>query len=304
MRKTWINSPGRLALFLGGLSLLGGACAAHVPQPYVLPPAEPPPPALKGVPQALIHTSGVTIRSADGAFQLQAGAQAATPFSSPDCPQEPDTSNYELAIQAGARAVWVDLPGRPQPLAGILLFCDVPMSATGPASRLHLVRIPDQYVDATAGGRMSVVYEPMVARVGYEEKKVATWMLYLSENPVPGLVWSSSGSSGGANAGVYGSIPGGSAQADPHTSSPGTVGLRLESRKGQVVVSGVQPGGPAAAAGIVPGDVIVSIGSLTAAQVPLAQVAGALKGQPGSTVFVTVRRSGSGLDEVLAVQRR
>src|SRR5688572_22854452 len=136
-----IDPRARRAPLLSVLPLLGAACGAHIPQPYLPPPVAPPPPALKGVPLALIHTSGVAIRSSDGSFQLQAGTQSATPFSSPDCPEAPDTSNYELAIQAGARAVWIDLPGRPQPLAGILLFCDVPESATGPASRMHLVRI-------------------------------------------------------------------------------------------------------------------------------------------------------------------
>ncbi len=302
-----------LALSLGGFCLVTGACGAHVPQPYVAPPLPPPPTPLKSVPHALVHTNGVTIRSAEGSFQLQAGAHAVTPFSSADCPEEPDTSNYVLAIQAGGQAVWVDIPGRPQPLAGILLFCDVPETATGPATRMHLVRIPDQYVEATAGGRMSVVYEPLMARVGFEQKKVATWILYLSEHPVPGLNWPATGAGGGnrgtvskPEAGIGGSHAGriSGAQGEQFSSAPGSVGLRLEARNGQVVVTGVQAGGPAEAAGIGSGDVIVSVGPVIAAKAPLQQVVGALKGQSGSTVFVTVRRSSSGLDEVLAVQRR
>ena len=151
-RTTRMSSCVRLALLLSSLSVFSVACAAHVPEPYVAPPEAPPAPVLKSVPFALIHTIGVTIRSSDGLFQLRAGTQSPTPFTSPNCPESPDTTNYQLAIQAGGRAVWVDMPGRAS-LAGILLFCDVPQTATGPAARMHLVRIPDQYVDATAGGR-------------------------------------------------------------------------------------------------------------------------------------------------------
>ena len=224
-RTTRMSSCVRLALLLSSLSLFNVACAGHVPQPYVPPPEAPPAPVLKSVPFALIHTNGVTIRSADGLFQLRAGAQAPTPFASPDCPETPDTTNYQLAIQAGARAVWVDMPG---PTSAACrhpaLLRRARQSATGPAARMHLVRIPDQYVDATAGGRMSVVYEPLMA----DGRNIPTWMLYLSEHPVPGLVWASSGDAGPVSVGT--STP----PAEQFPAAPGTVGLRLASRTGQI----------------------------------------------------------------------
>jgi carboxyl-terminal processing protease len=68
------------------------------------------------------------------------------------------------------------------------------------------------------------------------------------------------------------------------------VGLWLDAVGGHVRVAGVQPGGPAGRAGVLPGDVISSVGGVPARGRTLAEVATALRGRPATSVLVQLRR--------------
>jgi carboxyl-terminal processing protease len=61
---------------------------------------------------------------------------------------------------------------------------------------------------------------------------------------------------------------------------------------GQVYVASVQPGSPAAGAGILAGDRVVSVDGIAVATESLAQVAAALRGKAGSTVPLELTRDG------------
>ena len=140
----------------------------------------------------MVETEGVTIRAADGSFTLQSGQSFETPFTG-RCyslsQREFDALRPENLVEGtaigqarGAHRVDVLVPGRDRPLFGLLLLCDVPNSASGPASRSYRITVPQEYVDAAAGGRISAVYE----RVNFTGGQVGWWygwVLWLSDAP-------------------------------------------------------------------------------------------------------------------------
>jgi carboxyl-terminal processing protease len=78
------------------------------------------------------------------------------------------------------------------------------------------------------------------------------------------------------------------------------VGVWLRSAQdGQVYVASVQPGSPAAAAGLLAGDRVVAVDGSVVASQSLASVAAALRGKVGSTVPVEVMRDGETLRVVV-----
>lgn len=70
----------------------------------------------------------------------------------------------------------------------------------------------------------------------------------------------------------------------------GGIGSYIMQRDGNVYISGPQEGTPAAKAGLRPGDLIVTIDSDTVLGLTSEKVTERLKGQPGSTVKIEVRR--------------
>jgi len=80
------------------------------------------------------------------------------------------------------------------------------------------------------------------------------------------------------------------------------VGLRVDQRKGGLVVTAALAG-PARAAGILPGDVIVSINGQAASGLPFDRSTALLKGERGSVVRLTIRRPGTPGRMKLAIER-
>lgn len=68
---------------------------------------------------------------------------------------------------------------------------------------------------------------------------------------------------------------------------------------GQVYVASVQPGSPAASAGLLAGDRLTAIGGTDVVSTSLANVAAALRGVPGSTVAIDLTRDGEPLHVVV-----
>jgi carboxyl-terminal processing protease len=75
------------------------------------------------------------------------------------------------------------------------------------------------------------------------------------------------------------------------------VGIVIEERAGQVVITEVLEGSPASEAGLRGGDVIVAVDGVSAAGKPLDQVSQMIRGAEGTTVVLTIRR---GQDEQLS----
>ncbi len=140
-----------------------------------------------------IATEGVAIAAVDGSFTLTAGAPFRSPFQGQcwnlddDRPMMGESLKYAagFALQHGAKAVSVRVPGRPQPLHGVLQLCEAPEAGFGPASRSYRVVVPNDYVAAASDGAISVVYEP----VDWRSNAGATmwwygWILWLSDQPL------------------------------------------------------------------------------------------------------------------------
>lgn len=78
------------------------------------------------------------------------------------------------------------------------------------------------------------------------------------------------------------------------------VGMLVEERDGAAMVRRVYPNTPAERAGLMPGDFILSLDGESVAGWPLDQVAGGLKGEPGTVVEVEIGRPG--VDEAFQVR--
>ncbi len=170
------SSSLRAGAMLIAAAAVSAGCVAHV--------------HLVRVPRAIVSTEGVTITALDGSFTLQPGRASRTPFHSSDCVVHPVSENYAYGESMGARRVRVQYPGMAAPLYGMLAFCPVNEDAAnaGPISRSHAIRIPPNYVQETADGRITVVYEPYGwnVRVRDRDHEVPAWVLWLSREPFPG----------------------------------------------------------------------------------------------------------------------
>lgn len=130
------------------------------------------------VKQGTVATPGAVIEAEDGSFRLVAGERFTTPFNQGDeCLLKPAADNYEQAVHTGARPVRI-LLGDGRTMYGLLSLCGAPAGATGPATRSYEIQVPESYIAATSGGRVSVVYEPFTSgKMGAK-----AWILWLSES--------------------------------------------------------------------------------------------------------------------------
>jgi hypothetical protein len=74
------------------------------------------------------------------------------------------------------------------------------------------------------------------------------------------------------------------------------IGIGIAPRDGAIVVTGVMPGGGAAAAGLVQGDVIVRVDGAPVAELGFAGAANAIRGPEGTSVRLSLRRGEGTLD--------
>lgn len=87
------------------------------------------------------------------------------------------------------------------------------------------------------------------------------------------------------------------------TGSYGGIGINTKRRNDVVVITDVYDGFGADKAGILIGDAIVKIGDKWIKDLTDDESAMLIKGQPGSTVSITLRRGKTGTEEVLVVKR-
>lgn len=73
----------------------------------------------------------------------------------------------------------------------------------------------------------------------------------------------------------------------------GGLGLEVESSGGAVRIVAPMPGGPAARAGLAPGDLIVRVDEQPLSGLPLADAIARMRGQPGTPVSITIQRAGA-----------
>jgi carboxyl-terminal processing protease len=114
---------------------------------------------------------------------------------------------------------------------------------------------------------------------------------------------------------IYGAIRGMLGALDPHSSfmDPeqfrilsddaegryGGVGIEIDARDGWLTVVSVFPAGPAARAGVKPGDRFLAIAGIAARDLPIEQAQERMRGEPGTQVAVVLRRPD--VDEAIAL---
>ncbi len=108
---------------------------------------------------------------------------------------------------------------------------------------------------------------------------------------------------------IYGAIRGMISTLDPHSAfmDPeeyrilasdtqghfGGVGVEIDVRDGWLTVHGVFAGGPADRAGVQPGDRFLTIAGRRARDMPVTEAVRVMRGEPGTSVPVTIRREGA-----------
>jgi carboxyl-terminal processing protease len=83
----------------------------------------------------------------------------------------------------------------------------------------------------------------------------------------------------------------------------GGIGILISPATGQVLVEDVLPEGPAAEAGMEPGDVITHVDGEDVTDLPLQRVVSLIRGEVGSEVEITVLRPSSGESLTFALER-
>jgi hypothetical protein len=139
----------------------------------------------------VVLTPGVTIQAETyqdkvGADTMQSrwtvGPQQTTNIAGADlkCPGGDWGTNYRsLGRDFGRTFVRVTVPSLDKPLYGLLVLCGIVPSGGGPDSRAYRIQVPQDYVDATSEGRVSVVY----AQYNAPEGALTSWALFLSREP-------------------------------------------------------------------------------------------------------------------------
>jgi carboxyl-terminal processing protease len=82
------------------------------------------------------------------------------------------------------------------------------------------------------------------------------------------------------------------------------IGISLEQGAARPVIAAVYPASPAARAGLVPGDVIVAIGTTSTAGLTLSTIIATMSGPAGSSVTLTIESATGGHDRTVVITRQ
>lgn len=141
----------------------------------------------KPMTSGILATPGCKITAEDGSFTIESGQEFQPPFQMIKISHR-YRSNSDLSgmvnfsadfLKDGAKRVRVTVPGRPQPLYGVLALFEISDLGTGPGARSYRIEIPQQYVDGATSGRVSVVYETYQTPAWL----FPSWILWLSDQP-------------------------------------------------------------------------------------------------------------------------
>jgi uncharacterized protein YgiM (DUF1202 family) len=110
------------------------------------------------LPGGSFENTGAVIEE-PGVFRIVGGQPYTTPFSI-DCTRlTADAGGWQAALAAGAHKVAITLPGQRHQYGGILAFCTIHRSATGPSSRSYDLVIPESKIPEASDGLVASVAE-------------------------------------------------------------------------------------------------------------------------------------------------
>jgi hypothetical protein len=164
-----------IASVCGGLVLIALSWGCRVERPV----EAPEPPRFPLAAKLLVVTEDVSIRSQDGKIdQSFEDKPIRMKGTAGPCEGEWNTANWKSVLLENddhyVKRVTVKV-GQMK-LFGILALCGIPPNSTGPAARAYRIQVPQEYVDATSEGRVSVVFEKL-------NTGGTSWVLWLSQEP-------------------------------------------------------------------------------------------------------------------------
>lgn len=146
----------------------------------------------KPISTGTIDNPDIIITSVDKSFTLQ--GEFTTPFQSStryNSLQMDDKSlpkAYKAALHHGAVHVRVKVPSLEKELYGVLAFDKADQDGMGPGVKAYKIIIPQAYIDATKGGKISVVYEYYKLKndgvIDVGDIKERSWILWISDESV------------------------------------------------------------------------------------------------------------------------
>jgi len=138
----------------------------------------------------ILAEENTKIVAVDGSFTIETDNRFSPPFQSEKAffenGSQPIVSDvYKLTSGQYKGFKWkkvrVQTPHHSEDLYGVISFCKVQKDCQNePVTRSYRLSVPEEYVDAALGGRVSCVYEYYSCN---GMPKIATWVLWLSDVP-------------------------------------------------------------------------------------------------------------------------
>jgi len=147
----------------------------------------------KPIPSGVIEDREVVIKAEDGSFEIK--GEFSSPFVSEvhyhsyNINGSRFLKGYRRALEFGAKHVRVKVPYTDKELYGVLALDNADVRGIGKGVESYKIIIPKAYVDATKGGKISVVYEyyhieDKDSLSDLTQVKKYSWVLWLSDEDI------------------------------------------------------------------------------------------------------------------------
>lgn len=148
-----------------------------------------------------LGTKGLVIEAADGSFKWEYGKQYDVPADYPffnwytnNAALALGTTGFDKVNETNAKKVIIHTPYSPEPIYGFLQISKIITECKDktPETRSYYIQVPESYVKAAEGGKISVMYESYMCISGYYSNGAkattkhgySTWALWISDRPL------------------------------------------------------------------------------------------------------------------------
>ena len=147
----------------------------------------------KPIPSGVVENKDIVITAEDGSFKLQGNFES--PFESSAHFHSYNVSGnklikaYRKAIEFDAKYVRVKVPNLDKELYGVLVLDNADERGIGQGVKTYKIIIPKAYIEATKGGKISVMYEyyhinDEGSLSDLSEVKKYSWILWISDEDI------------------------------------------------------------------------------------------------------------------------
>ncbi|PJB13427.1 MAG: hypothetical protein CO119_01420 [Flavobacteriales bacterium CG_4_9_14_3_um_filter_40_17] len=148
-----------------------------------------------------LGTKGLVIEATDGSFKWEYGKEYEVPTDYPffnwytsSASLALSTNGFDKVNETNAKKVIVNTPYRDEPMYGYLQISKIITECKdkSPETRSYYIQVPENYVNAAEGGKVSVMYESYRCISGYysngnkgtTKHGYSSWVLWLSDRPL------------------------------------------------------------------------------------------------------------------------